>query len=90
MKWIREILFVLRNALAIYLILLSASIIRSGFRETESFKTYGESTEYRQKIGLTAYEFFLKDRANFSQVRLPIFSVFLALGLRLFKLRPDE
>jgi hypothetical protein len=90
MKWMRELLFILRNAVAIYLILFSTSVIWTGFLETESFKTYGESVEYRQKIGLTTYGFFLKDRADFSQITLPIFSVVLALGLRLFKLEPDK
>jgi len=89
MKWMRELLFILRNALAIYLILFSASVIWTGFLETQSFKTYGESMEYFQKIGMTTYGAFLKERASFSQITLPIFSVVMALGLRLFKLEPD-
>ncbi len=89
MNWLRELFFILRNALAIYLILWSASLIWFSFRMVENPSAYQEFLEHIGKAPLGDTLFYGAQK-EFLYLTLPLFSISLALGIRLFKVRPDK
>jgi len=89
MSWFKELLLVLRNALAIYVILLSSSLIWFSFRKVENPKAYQEFLEHIEKAPLGGLLFYEAQR-QYLYLTLPVFCISLALGLRLVKLRPDK
>jgi hypothetical protein len=86
MKWGREFLFLLRNAFAVYLILWSASLMWFSFRKVENPMAYQEFLEHVAKASGGGLLFHEAQR-DFLYLTLPLFSISLALGLRLYKLR---
>lgn len=88
MKWGREFLFLFRNALAVYLILWSASLMWFSFQKVENPMVYQNWLEHIAKASIGDLLFYEAQR-DFLFLTLPLFSISLSLGLRLFKLRPD-
>jgi len=89
MSWTKEFLFLLRNALAVYLIVWSASLMWFSFQKIENPTVYQKFLEHVAKAPTGGLLFYEAQR-DFLYLTLPIFSISLALGLRLFKLPPNR
>jgi len=86
--WLKESLLTVRNAVAIYLILWSVSLLWFNFYKVANLETYQKFIE--SLLASQIHISWLNAQYDFLYLKLPLFSVGLALGLRLFKLRQDK